>query len=330
MASGPEDRKKTPERKLSEKEAKKEIEKIETRIVPVEHELLALDRQRPSLYKRRDNRRAQLDDARTSFISRVQSAFSPVKAELDAIEAEIGSLHTEIQKKARAMLSGLTQRDNIVFEFLRNDPKYRQAEVLQGSLSKVKGAAAFFQKSIHVAQEKVEGALTAGANEEALKVGTDVHLETEAYNKKVAHALKILKLSSAAFHIALREYGASLEKVPEWHIDVAIDKESILSVNLLSTPHFADVYTPAALETLRVQLGALNAGMKTIVEQITESDGDLQRQKNAYEDDMRTSLSGFHFNDREFYEELARGSFEKEEEKQDQGTESAPSDDMIE
>lgn len=281
-------------------------------IVALDREVRELDRRADELRRKRASQKVAIENMKASgFLGTARVFLGGAQAGLEDTEEKLGVLTDQIREKSATVYRGIVSIDNIVDQFVLTDRQYRAAEIIQLSLQKANMMTGLYLKAVLNAQIKIEGALTDGAGAEAAQmVGTDIELATEKYNTEASQALKIVKLNSASFHAALREYASHLKESPGWHVSVAIDAESALNVDVLTMPEYMDVYTPKKLEEVKAQLLVLHEAIKTISGQIAASYKELQDLKKDYLLAKKKKLCDHLFDDhdREYHQELARSS----------------------
>lgn len=290
-------------------------------IVALDKVVRDLDGRVNNLREERSKKQVVIENMKASgFFGAAKAFLGGAMAGLQEIEAELEPLIQQIQTKSAKTYRGIVEVENIVDRFMNDDKQYKIAEVMQQALQKVRMMASLCRNAVHSAQVKVEGALTAGSGEEAAQmIGTDIELYTEKYNKVASQALQAIKTNAESLHKALREYSSHAKEAPGWKVDVAIDAESVLSVDLLTNPHYLDVYTPKKLEEIKVQLHMLNDALTAILEQVDASYKKLQEEKKAYILAKKNKLCDHLFTekDKDYHKKRAQGTWGTREPSED-------------
>lgn len=301
---------------MTEKVARAKILSIEggkDGIVALDREVRDLDREASRLMRKRNEQRVAIENMKSSgFFGTAKVFLGGAQAGLEATEAALSPLIEQIHQKSPKVYRGITDVENIVDRFMDTDRHYKMADVVQVALQKVNMMAKLYSKAIHNAQIKIEGALNAGTGEEASQmIGTDITLYTEQYNQAASQALVVVKMNATSLHKALQEYASDVESDPNWKVSVAIDEKSAISVDLLTKPHYLDVYTPKTLEDIKAQLHLLNQAVETIIEQVHASNTELQNLKKAYFLAKKKKLCDHIFDekDKAFHEERAKSTW---------------------
>lgn len=290
-------------------------------ILQLDSEVRVLDARAKKLRGKRDALAVEIENKKAAGIfGRAHVFFGGSQTELTKVEEELAQLQSEMAEKSKKVFRGITTMQNIVHEIVSGKVEYRQVEVIEGCLSRAASNLKAYLDAIIGAQDKVEGALNAGAGEEAAQmVGTGIAIPVEMYNKAADEAIEAVKVEAKNVHRVLNEYASNMDAATVWKVRVAIDRESALNVDVLSRPEYLDMYTPKKLEELQAQLAGLREAVAVLRKQIKKSQKDLTNQKNSYQlTEMKRLCKGrdlhlFNEDEYQYHKVRAQGNWSGEE-----------------
>ena len=310
------------ERPVQQKaEATKRIEELEVGehgFVPLIDEIRNLERTYAALRVQR----ATLEEAFAQekpggWLGPLKTMFDSRHRELTSVNEEIVSVVQKIRTKSTRVYQGMIDVMNVVTLFIaERDPEYRVAEVIKTSLGTLKSVARPYLDSVEHAQVKVREARQHAEAGEVI-VGTDPSAVPDEF-KETAESLQAVTLNAATFGRAISAYASNVKGSRQWHVTVAVDRESTLRVNVLTHVHFVDIYTPHTLDDLQVQLADLHKALNEIMAEINQNDKTLTEEKDEYELEKLKELCKprnlyfFTEKDRTHYKERAKHNWSRD------------------